>query len=372
MRAVLNFSFILLILALSSCHNRDNSNSTTDSTNLSSHKPITLSNGYNKFDASSTGAADPYFVESTDTVSSHGPYSITRNIHQDKNGKIWLASWQGIICYDTSSKLFTNVTLKEGLQHFHVFSILETKNGDLWFGTIGGGVIRYSENRFVNFKAIDGLAGDNIESMMEDKDGNIWFGTDDGVSRFSAKSFTSFTTNDGLCGNSVNAITQDVSGKIWFGTDKGVSVYDGKTFSDFKNKNGLPFHNVRSMITDHNGNTWIGGADGLVRYDGKTQTTVVSNFIGYVYEDHKNNLWLSASGTPFSGVVQSVQSFMTLFRYDPAANISSSGTPLQTMLEKTDPDDRQVFGVTEDAEGNIWVGTMKGVMRYDGVSFNLL
>src|SRR5689334_1073177 len=60
---------------------------------------------------------DPYFVESRDTFSVHGPQCIVRDVLQDKNGNIWLASWQGIIKYD--GKVFTNYTLKESLIHFH-------------------------------------------------------------------------------------------------------------------------------------------------------------------------------------------------------------------------------------------------------------
>ena len=59
---------------------------------------------------------DPYFVESVDTVSTRGPRNITRNMLQDKTGKFWFATWEGIINYD--GKIFTNFTLKENLKHF--------------------------------------------------------------------------------------------------------------------------------------------------------------------------------------------------------------------------------------------------------------
>src|SRR5438046_1298456 len=58
---------------------------------------------------------DPYFIESNDTVSAHGPRNITRGVLQDKDGNFWFATWEGIIKYD--GKLFTNITLKEGLRH---------------------------------------------------------------------------------------------------------------------------------------------------------------------------------------------------------------------------------------------------------------
>src|SRR6266446_3852223 len=157
---------------------------------------------------------DPSFVVARDTISTHGPHSITRNLLLDKNGNLWFASWEGVIRYD--GKLFTNVTLKAGLRHFHVFSLLEDKTGNLWFGTIGGGVYRYDPSAesisqkaglttrsksWTLFTTTDGLASNVVMCMLEDKAGNMWFGTNSGVSRYDGKAFTNFTMKDSLSGN---------------------------------------------------------------------------------------------------------------------------------------------------------------------------
>jgi hypothetical protein len=72
---------------------------------------------------------DPSFIIPDDTVSQHGPRNITRNLLTDKNGNIWIASWDGIIRYD--GKVFTNMTLKSGLRHYHAFSAFEDRSGIL-------------------------------------------------------------------------------------------------------------------------------------------------------------------------------------------------------------------------------------------------
>ncbi|MBK6400158.1 MAG: hypothetical protein IPF75_18375 [Bacteroidetes bacterium] len=38
---------------------------------------------------------DPAFEQNLDTISEYAPHSITRNILNDRNGNIWLASWEG-------------------------------------------------------------------------------------------------------------------------------------------------------------------------------------------------------------------------------------------------------------------------------------
>jgi ligand-binding sensor domain-containing protein len=304
---------------------------------------------------SSPPLGDPQFVVTRDVVSTRGPRSITRNVLLDKNGTLWFATWEGIVRYD--GKLFTNVTLTEGLRRFHVFSILEDKAGNLWFGTIRGGVYRYDGRSFTLFTAGDGLASNVVMCMLDDQAGNIWFGTDHGVSRYDGKSFTNFTMKDGLSGNSVNSMVRDKAGKLWFGTSGGVSWYDpspslrpgGKTFTEFTDTDGSTlFSGVQSIIEDKNGSIWIGSQQGLRRYDGRSLTKLSKKATSHIFGDRAGNLWLSEGDGGNSG--------MTLSRYDGRffAEIGKSV---------------QIFGIAEDRAGNIWVGTEKGVSRYDGKSF---
>lgn len=319
---------------------------------------------------------DPYFSQTRDTISPFGPRSITRNILEDTKGNIWLATWQGIIKYD--GKVFTNYTLKNNLIHFHVYSIMEDKSGNMWFGTIRGGAYKYDGKNFTLYTTADGIIDDLIGCMMEDKTGNIWFGTDEGISCFDTsalhktipnmgvqlpgllaaykKGIRNFNTNDGLCGNRVNSIIQDKTGKIWIATRSGVCCYDGKNFTDFKLKPDVPFTNVRCIKEDRNGKIWIGGQEGLYCYDplltGEAAfKKVMPNFICYIFEDKAGNFWVS------TGEAKG----MALYKYD--------GKTFSKIIEKNKDGDSQVFEISEDKSGNIWFGTMNGCCRYNGKTF---
>jgi len=75
----------------------------------------------------------------------------------------------------------------------------------------------------------DGLAGGGVHSILQDREGVLWFGCGDGVSRYDGQTFTTFTTKDGLAHNNVQSILQDREGVLWFGTyGGGVSRYDPK------------------------------------------------------------------------------------------------------------------------------------------------
>jgi len=339
----LRIPLLVLVMLIVSCTGLDKAKESVNDPTTSRTAPLD----------SGPPVADPSFVETRDVVSTHGPRSITRNLLQDRNGIYWFASWEGIVRYD--GKLFTNVTLMEGLRRFHVFSILETKQGNLWFGTIRGGAYRYDGRSFTLFTVADGLASNVVTCMLEDRAGNIWFGTDQGVSRYDGRLFTTFTTEEGLPVNSVHSIAEDKTGKLWFGTNGGISWYEPspslepgvRSFTDFTNQEGRSFSNVRSIIEDKSGAIWIGSQAGLHRYDGKSMTRLTSNPASYVFEDRRGNLWLSAGKVDGSG--------MTLSRYD--------GTSFATIVTGS-----QIFGITEDRAGNIWFGTVNGACRYDGRS----
>jgi ligand-binding sensor domain-containing protein len=316
---------------------------------------------------------DPYFVNSQTVISKHGPTNITRNILQDKKGNFWFASWEGIISYD--GKVFTNHTQKEDLIKFHVFSLLEDSKGNLWFGTIRGGLYKYDGKSFTLFTTKDGLADDMVLAMLEDKEGNIWIGTDNGVSIYNdkvsiganGKSFINYTIEHGLSGRSINSMIQDKSGKIWFASryaeindvsyiDSNASYYAGrKPIANFENKEGIKMENVRSIIEDKSGHIWMGGQSGLYRFDGTTMTKYSSNFIGYLYEDKAGNLWM-CSGEPNNRG-------MSLYKYDQKSLLLNNGMSTEAKLIKKG--EGQIFGITEDANGNIWFGTERGACRYN-------
>ncbi|MSS73726.1 MAG: hypothetical protein EXS64_19895 [Candidatus Latescibacteria bacterium] len=114
------------------------------------------------------------------------------------------------------------------------------------------------------YDATDGLPVGYVRSILQDREGNLWFGTwGGGVSRFDGKTFTAFTTKDGLASNLVYSILQDREGNIWFGTwGEGVSRFDGKDWKTFTMKDGLASNLVYSILQDREGNIWFSGRGG--------------------------------------------------------------------------------------------------------------
>ena len=290
-------------------------------------------------------------------VSATGPQSIVRNMVEDRNGNIWLASWEGVFRYDGMS--YTNMTT--GVSTARFFSALEDSKGNLWFGSIGSGVYYYNGRSFRNFTTKDGLLNNEVTCIYEDKAGDIWLGLNGGASRYDGKSFRNYMMDGTLMSedktrktvpdftrppNEVSSIVEDKTGKVWFATRGNTFVYDGKAFAVLTNS-GKPFTNVRCVIEDKKGNVWLGGNDGLWRYDGTTFTNFTSSFVGYIYEDRKGNLWTGSAGVKWE-----------LSRYD-----EKSLSAKMPSAPEVKSQSGSIFGILEDGKGNIWFGTGEGVRK---------
>ena len=244
------------------------------------------------------------------------------DILEDKDGKIWIGTKEGLCLYD--GKTFANIQIplpknlppnKNKLYQTHiVFDIMQDKAGKLWFVTIDG-VYIYDGKSFTLFvidEAANGMmsSNDKVERIFEDKAGNIWFGgrTNEGVYRYDGKSVTNLKLKE-LFQNGPKPKPhnwgwpqmQDKNGNIWFSNWGGAYRYDGKSFTSFTKRDGLAIGEVTRIIEDKNGNLLFGGADGLCRYDGKSFTcfkdSLINPWIWAILEDKTGNLWVGTRET---------------------------------------------------------------------------
>ncbi|CAD0219769.1 two-component regulator propeller domain-containing protein [Chryseobacterium sp. JV274] len=280
------------------------------------------------------------------------PMSMVRNVKQDRNGNILIASYFGVFRYDGTS--FTNLTGKISSPCFSSFwDVLEDRKGNLWLGTKDSGVYYYNGESFRHFTTKDGLGSNSALHIYEDKAGNIWFGTGGGASRYDGKSFRNFTMKDGLPNNVINTFMEDKTGKLWIGTRGEACFYDGKTFTVFKNKEGKAFSNIWSIIEDKKGNIWFGDVHGLWRYDGSTFTNVSQRGAYAIIEDKKGNIWTTGEVNPQT---------WALSRYD----AKSLYNKVPTLTEIKSGGRMAFLGILEANDGSIWLGSGSGVSRYDG------
>jgi ligand-binding sensor domain-containing protein len=105
----------------------------------------------------------------------------------------------------------------------YVFSILVAKDQSIWAGTWGGGVGRWSGKEWTNYTMREGMAGNIVYSIAQSPDGVLWFGTDQGLTRYDGTNWKQYRKQDGLLDNNVYSIAIAPNGDVWVGTKNGVA-----------------------------------------------------------------------------------------------------------------------------------------------------
>ncbi|HAO78497.1 MAG TPA: hypothetical protein DCQ92_05875, partial [Verrucomicrobia subdivision 3 bacterium] len=127
---------------------------------------------------------------------------------------MWIGTTEGLLRYDAAR----NKTwyAKDGIPAKRdVRCVLESRSGNVWFGTAGEGLFCLEAGRLKQFRKADGLPGDFVRCLREDEDGAIWTGTSDGLCRFKADRFNALTTKQGLFDNVICDIEDDGHGFFW-------------------------------------------------------------------------------------------------------------------------------------------------------------
>jgi ligand-binding sensor domain-containing protein/signal transduction histidine kinase len=127
-------------------------------------------------------------------------------------------------------------TSKEGLPQNSVISVIQTKDGYLWLGTLNG-LVRFDGNHFTVFNEYNtpGLNSDRIVYLFEDSHTNLWIGTDTGtVAMAKDGRITDFQIGGAGHEGRLLYAFEDSKGRVWFYTADGrTSRYqDGRMSTD--------------------------------------------------------------------------------------------------------------------------------------------
>lgn len=255
----------------------------------------------------------------------------------------------------------------------YVVEIFEDTKGNLWFGTMSDGAVRYDGKTLTYFSTKDGLCDNTVVGITEDKEGNLWFGTHNGISKYDGKIFTTFAETKGQISGC--KILIDRTGQIWAGTTEGAFRYNGSSFSEFKIPSPVidnPSYKVVagkvwSILEDKKGNIWFGrDGFGACKYDGTTFTHftkkegLCSNNVSCIVEDNQGNIWFGCLSSDFPKYINDGG----VSRYD---GKTFTQYPEIKGLSKND-----IYTLYKDKTGNIWIGALHhGAYRYDGEKFIL-
>jgi signal transduction histidine kinase/ligand-binding sensor domain-containing protein len=239
------------------------------------------------------------------TYTSQGgiPESNGGALFVDGSSRTWFAPVSGgLYCFDHG--LVDRIRL-DGLDHDVVYSIVGYGN-DIWIGRQRGGLTRITRNgsglSAHTFTQRDGLAQNTVYATYVARDGTVWAGTiSGGLSRLKDREFSTYSMSNGLNSNAVNSIIEGYDGTIWVGTSAGLNAFRGDAWSHWSIAEGLPSEDVRSCFEDSKHILWVVTASGLAFLsDGKfvVPSHVPDQLRDQIFgmtEDNLGFLWLSTT-----------------------------------------------------------------------------
>ena len=299
-----------------------------------------------------TKPADFYVAMQQYNVEDGLPLSTVQTSFCDKDGNLWFGTYGGGVSrYD--GKSFTNLSLAYGIEDNQLFSIYQDKDRNMWFGTWDG-VVKYDGKSFKIYGSANGLASTVFSCITQDKNGDMWFGTSYGLWKYNGKSFKGYFTKDSTVNDNIKCMLEDKTGNIWLGTDTGISRFDGKIFKNYTIAQGLADNNITSLLQDKNGNTWIGTNNGISEFDGnvfknfRTPQGLINNSVTSLLQDKNNHIWVGTD----SGVSE----------YD--GHSFKSYSVLNGLVSN------QISSIVKDKSEDIWFTTAHdGICRYSGNAF---
>ncbi|MBC7926541.1 MAG: hypothetical protein H7039_12870 [Bryobacteraceae bacterium] len=178
--------------------------------------------------------------------------------------------------------------------------LLRDRDGNVWAGTAGQGLLRIRNGRVESFRRLQGLSSDTIHSLYEDREGSLWLATASGIDRFRAPRISRLSTLEGLSGDLITAVCASRDGGVWVGTaGTGLNLVRGAQIERYGLNEGLPGLTVISLHEDESGRLWIGTTEGLSYLDkGRRIQQLTSpdqgplNRVFAISSGHRGDVWI--------------------------------------------------------------------------------
>ena len=253
-----------------------------------------------------------------------------------------------VLTIDGNNIYFSKIDIENGLSQSSVNSIYQDEFGSMWFGTREG-LNRYSGSGVEVFLPVpndsNSLSHHIISTICGNKNGLLFIQTYHGVVEFNLR------TNSLRCiqNKKIDAMTFGAN-KLWIADDKTIYTYDGEKKSIYF-RFSESISEIKTITLTSDLKLIIGTiSSGLFVIDKNQKCKQLlsdCSQIASVFEDSRKILWIATWENGLYRIDKNGN--INNFRHDNNEQISSNF----------------VRAICEDNEGNIWIGTKKGLDVFD-------
>ena len=355
-------------------------------------------------------------------------YYMTTDILLTSNGKILVATFDGLNLYNEETDSFERILKGADLISQTIYSIEEDINGDFWIATSKGvSRIVTKDKKIYNYPAtLNGesgqmSSGDYIFKIKCDSQGYLWASTFRyGVYKIDLKDYSfvkySHDENDytSLPGNLVKDVLRDKNNQVWVATNNGLASYneEDETFTTYSKKSydrkSIIQNEVYSLMQDNSGIIWVGTYSGVNIFDPEIkiehyennpldENSISESLVTTIYEDKNKYLWVGTysgginlinrdtgeitrlgSNEEYDVIVSDHINYITgdkdeiYIATDYGLNILNTNTgKIFTYTEDNGLIDNKIQNLLVDTNGNLWIGSASGVtvLKHDNKEF---
>lgn len=200
----------------------------------------------------------------------YGRYMEVRTINEDRNGRIWVGTSDGLMTFDgdflSPQKIdFEIFSGSQFVSNNDIYYLYKDKSEGLWASVFGVGLKQISDYNnikktpsFKSYGTRQGLRNDVVLSLIEDDNNNLWLSTESGIAQFNmdSKLFRNFDAYDGLSDYKLgesSALYFD-NNEIWFGSKEGIVRFNPADITE--NQEDYPTYIIDIKVSNKNYDEW--------------------------------------------------------------------------------------------------------------------
>lgn len=293
-------------------------------------------------------AASPYIIHVWDTDDGLPQNSVT-SILQTRDGYLWLGTLNGLVRFDGMQFKVFDENSTPGLKSSRIVKLFQDWRGQIWVGTESAGIAIINDGQITGLSIGLGTSEKRLASICEDAAGDVWLYTANGeVWRYANQRFTPFRF-ELFRASACRVLMAEPGGPVWIGADwrqAAISSTPDLVPLELQVDQDLPMRKLDYLLASRDGGFWR-LADGQIQKCRLEQVEQEwgsypwgNDTVTAACEDLQGNLLV---GTRGSGV----------YWFQPG------GPPIRLSTAQGLSHD-SVLALHMDDEGNLWAGTHGG------------
>ncbi len=257
-------------------------------------------------------------------------------------GTLWLYAGKSVVAL-SENKIISLENKFSGLPvNNTVNCVFDDASGNMWIGSDGKGMYRFTGDQFQYFDRTTGYQSDLFLTGFESNNGSFYLGTlDAGLVKRSPSGSTQVIDLEGV--PVIWASQPNVDGQNWFGAQGSlISIDANDRVKTYSKSDGIPGMKITAFYKVGPNEMYIGGNDGVSHYKDGVFT--------FLNEENSSEVG-TVRDFVLDGETLIFASNLGLFQIKDGKTSSFQGI------------DNVTYSIEEDKFGNIWFGTEEGLFR---------